>query len=85
MIGQFAKRLRQWRPLLLMMVATLTIILSNCGETPDIFSSPGATTSPVAPTGEQTALVFGLGGQPGNLEPGNITDNNSILCSWPNL
>jgi peptide/nickel transport system substrate-binding protein len=61
-----------------MMVATLTVILSNCGGTPDIASSPGATTSPAAPTGEQTALVFGLGGQPGNLEPGNITDNNSI-------
>lgn len=70
------KRWRRWQPVLLSMVFALTIVLSNCGGSPDATNSPEAS-SPAA-SSEQQALVFGLGGQPANLEPGNITDNNSI-------
>jgi peptide/nickel transport system substrate-binding protein len=70
-----SRRWRQWRPVLLGMVFALTIVLSNCGRTPDATTSSQGS-SPAS--GEQAALVFGLGGEPANLEPGNITDNNSI-------
>ncbi|MBE9177006.1 ABC transporter substrate-binding protein [Oculatella sp. LEGE 06141] len=69
------QRWRRWRPVLLGMAFALTVVLSNCGRSPNATNSPQAN-SPAS--GEQTALVFGLGGEPANLEPGNITDNNSI-------
>ncbi len=52
----------------------LAIALTNCApnrQAPTTGSTPGTA----APTG---ALVFGSGGPPVNLEPGNITDGNSI-------
>jgi peptide/nickel transport system substrate-binding protein len=55
----------------------LAIALVNCGgpsTTPDTGSSPTEGTG-----SETTALVYGSGGQPVNLEPGNITDGNSII------
>ncbi|NJN85198.1 MAG: ABC transporter substrate-binding protein [Leptolyngbyaceae cyanobacterium SL_7_1] len=76
MIERLTRHLRRWRPILLVVVAALTVILANCGTpSTDTTTSPDAATSPAA---EQTALVFGSGGQPVNLEPGNITDGNSI-------
>ncbi|MGQ4647060.1 ABC transporter substrate-binding protein [Lyngbya aestuarii] len=50
----------------------LAIFLSNCDNSPNQTSNNPA----VAPTG---ALVYGSVGQPVNLEPGNITDGNSII------
>ncbi len=70
---------KQWQPALLAVVCTLTIFLSNCNTSPSKISnnaSPG--NSPVAaPPG---ALIYGAGGQPVNLEPGNITDGNSVMA-----
>lgn len=73
------RRWKQWQPALLAVAFALTIILSNCtSNTPSNQTSnrPTPAESPAAaPAG---ALVFGSGGQPVNLEPGNITDGNSI-------
>ncbi|MGB3493128.1 MAG: ABC transporter substrate-binding protein [Elainellaceae cyanobacterium] len=56
----------------------LTIALANCGGTQTPTSDGGEAADPAAdsPTG---ALVYGSGGEPVNLEPGNITDGNSII------
>lgn len=71
------RRWKQWRPALLAVAFALTIILSNCSNPSNQTSnSPTpAESSDAAPAG---ALVFGSGGQPVNLEPGNIIDGNSI-------
>lgn len=62
--------------ILLGVVAAFSIILSNCG-TP---STTLTNNSPVNPTGTPARiLVYGSGGQPTRLEPGNITDGNSII------
>jgi peptide/nickel transport system substrate-binding protein len=56
-------------------VCTLTLILSSCRSqntrTSGNASNPGAASAGV--------LVYGSGGQPVNLEPGNITDGNSVI------
>jgi peptide/nickel transport system substrate-binding protein len=68
---------RYWRRMLLgMLTLTLTVVLANCGG-PDTATDPAAPDGATAPT-ETGALVFGSGGQPVNLTPGNITDGNSI-------
>lgn len=65
-------RSRLWILPLLFVVA---IALTNCtGNNQTQTPTPGASPAAV-PTG---ALVFGSSGQPVNLEPGNITDGNSI-------
>ncbi len=74
MINSLIRRLKQWRPLLITLVAALTVVLANCAGSPDSASSG----SDASPSGAPAALVFGLGGQPANLEPGNVSDNNSI-------
>jgi peptide/nickel transport system substrate-binding protein len=53
-----------WRVGLLLSSVTLTISLTNCAGS----NAPNAGV-----------LVYGSGGQPVNLEPGNITDGNSII------
>jgi len=53
----------------------LAIALSNCTANDQERSSTISENSPV-PSG---ALVYGSGGQPVNLEPGNVTDGNSIV------
>ncbi|HAX80712.1 MAG TPA: ABC transporter substrate-binding protein, partial [Cyanobacteria bacterium UBA11372] len=68
------KRWKQWRLVILTAICAFTLILSNCRNQPSTSpnaSSPGATT--------QGVLVYGSGGQPVNLEPGNITDGNSTI------
>ncbi|EKQ71105.1 ABC-type dipeptide transport system, periplasmic component [Leptolyngbyaceae cyanobacterium JSC-12] len=55
--------------------AVVAIALTNCATNQTQTPTAGSTASSPAPAG---ALVFGLGGQPVNLEPGNITDGNSI-------
>ena len=75
-------RWKQWRPALLAVAFALAIALSNCSSpstnqasnSPSSPSSPAATPA-AAPPG---ALVFGSGGEPINLESGNITEGNSI-------
>ncbi|MDX2230036.1 MAG: ABC transporter substrate-binding protein [Leptolyngbyaceae cyanobacterium bins.349] len=63
-----------WRAVWLGCVITIAIALTNCALNRPQSPTTGTPTPP-APTG---ALVFGSGGQPVNLEPGNITDGNSI-------
>jgi peptide/nickel transport system substrate-binding protein len=73
------RKWKQWQPALLVIACALTIVLSNCNSSPSNQTNNNATpvNSPVAaPPG---ALVYGAGGQPVNLEPGNITDGNSIM------
>lgn len=72
------KKWKQWQPALLAMAFALAIVLSNCNSNSpsnQTSNSPTPASSPAAPAG---ALVFGSGGQPVNLEPGNITDGNSL-------
>ena len=70
-------RRRSWvRNLFLAVIAlTLTLLLSNCNG-----SQQSATTD--TSSGEQTStetLVYGSGGPPVSLDPGTITDGNSIV------
>ncbi|MBW4651266.1 MAG: ABC transporter substrate-binding protein [Kastovskya adunca ATA6-11-RM4] len=71
--------MRRWmrsQSILLAIVAfALTIVLSNCSRPATQTSQPVASPA-AAPAG---ALVYGSGGQPANLDPGNITDGNSIV------
>ncbi len=74
------RRWQQWRPALLAVAFALAIALSNCNaSTNQASNSPTSATSPAASpsTAPPGALVFGGVGEPVNLEPGNITDNNS--------
>jgi peptide/nickel transport system substrate-binding protein len=61
--------------LLAIVAFALTIVLSNCSRPATQTSQPVASPA-AAPAG---ALVYGSGGQPANLDPGNITDGNSIV------
>ena len=57
---------------MLIALATLcAVVLTNCETVAD--RPPSPTAAP-----DQSTLVFGSGGQPINLESGNITDGNSI-------
>jgi peptide/nickel transport system substrate-binding protein len=76
MVNQVMKRFARWQFLLFMLVVVLTVSLTNCGA-PQTQSSPNATGSATGSAAAQTALIFGLGGQPANLEPGNFSDNNT--------
>ena len=64
---------KKWRYALVVVVFALAIILSNCGQPSPTNHNPNSAT--VTP---QSVLVYGAGGQPVNLEPGNILDGNSI-------
>jgi len=72
--------MRLWRRLikfasLAIVTFGLAIALVNCGSP----STPEAGTEGTTQSSSGTsALVFASGGQPVNLEPGNITDGNSI-------
>jgi len=71
--------LKSWRLVLLGLVFGMAVILSNCGTPSNTVSNNSSTpTTPAAvPAG---ALVYGAGGPPVNLEPGNITDGNSVIA-----
>lgn len=56
-----------WRSGLVFLVVAVAIVLANCGRPP----APNATAANV--------LVYAASGQPTNLEPGNITDGNSLI------
>lgn len=68
------RRWRRWRFGLLAIAFALTIGLVNCDRAPD---STGQ--SPDTAPSQPGVLVYGSGGQPVNLEPGNITDGNSLI------
>ena len=65
---------KKWRYALVVVVFALAIILSNCGQPSPTNHNPNSAT--VTPQG---VLVYGSGGQPVNLEPGNIVDGNSVV------
>ncbi len=71
------KLLKLWRLVLLGIVFGMAVILSNCGTPSNTVSnnSPTGPTPAAVPAG---ALVYGAGGPPVNLEPGNIEDGNSL-------
>lgn len=74
------RRLTRWHATLIAVFTCLALVLTNCAtQTTTSSTSTSPATSPSANT---AALVFGLGGQPANLEPGNITDNNSIYLHY---
>jgi len=56
-------------------IVALAIALSDCTANRQERLSTSGESSPVPPG----ALVYGSGGQPVNLEPGNVTDGNSII------
>lgn len=71
------RRLKHWRTLLFATTVALTVTLANCApQSTTPTASPGAApgTSPVA---NANTLIFGSGGDPANLEPGNNEDSNS--------
>lgn len=73
------RRWKQWQPALLAVAFALAIVLANCSSpsTNQVSNSPASSpASPAAPPG---ALVYGSGGEPVNLESGNITEGNSIM------
>ncbi|OKH36629.1 ABC transporter substrate-binding protein [[Phormidium ambiguum] IAM M-71] len=55
-------------------VCAIALILANCKSAPN----SDRTTTITSPTNQQV-LVYGSGGSPVNLEPGNITDGNSLI------
>lgn len=63
------------RIVLALFALTLSVVLANCGGSP----KEAAPTTDAAAPAATGALVFGAGGQPVNLTPGNITDGNSII------
>lgn len=69
--------MRQWKRWGLGFFAALfVVVLSNCS--PQTTSENPSGTSNSTST-EQAIIVYGSGGQPVNLEPGNITDGNSLI------
>lgn len=64
--------LAQTRGLRLVVLFALAVLLTNCaaGNAPTASSTGGNAAN---------TLIYGSGGQPVNLEPGNITDGNSII------
>lgn len=80
-LGRWAsvERTSLTRSIILAIVAfALAIFLANCDRpTNQTANNPSPANTPeVAPPG---ALVYGSGGEPVNLEPGNIVDGNSII------
>ncbi|NEP16013.1 MAG: ABC transporter substrate-binding protein [Leptolyngbya sp. SIO4C1] len=75
-MGQHRRFRQTFRRIVLAVFAlTLALVLANCDGSPDTSETPAEGAADSAATG---ALVFGSGGQPVNLTPGNITDGNSI-------
>jgi len=55
-------------------VCAIALILANCKSAPNSDQTTTTTSS-----ANQQVLVYGSGGSPVNLEPGNITDGNSLI------
>ncbi len=69
--------LKRWQPVLVALGCALAIILTNCTQNNN---SQDVGLAPTSPGQSQSdVLIYASGGQPVNLEPGNITDGNSII------
>ncbi len=66
---------QKWQGWRLAIAFIAAIVLTNCtaSKQPSTPASSGTAVSP------SSALVYGSSGQPVNLEPGNITDGNSLI------
>ncbi|HEY9882556.1 MAG TPA: hypothetical protein V6C98_02995, partial [Thermosynechococcaceae cyanobacterium] len=64
----------RWRSLWLVVAFVGAIALTNCTS-----SNQQRTATPTGSSAPGSALIYGSEGQPINLEPGNITDGNSII------
>ncbi|WP_373534494.1 ABC transporter substrate-binding protein [Microcoleus sp.] len=71
--------LKFWRLVLLGLFFGMAVILSNCSTTSNTVSN-NSPTGPTPAAVPPSALVYGAGGPPVNLEPGNITDGNSVIA-----
>ncbi|MBD2181363.1 ABC transporter substrate-binding protein [Planktothrix sp. FACHB-1355] len=69
----------KWRIPLLAAACAFATILYSCGK-PVTDNRTQNTSTPTAT--QPGVLVYGSGGQPVNLEPGNITDGNSIVVHY---
>lgn len=76
-IRPFRRYVRQFA--LALFALTLALVLANCGGSPEGASDTSAPQDAAAPA-DTGALVFGSGGQPVSLTPGDITDGNSIYA-----
>lgn len=73
------KFLKKIRWLAIALVAfSLAVLLANCGGPQTSPTDPAESGEPAVETASGP-LVYGSGGEPVNLEPGNITDGNSII------
>ncbi len=66
------------RVVLALFALTLAVVLANCGRSETATDAP--TAEDAAAPAATGALVYGAGGQPVNLTPGDITDGNSIIA-----
>jgi peptide/nickel transport system substrate-binding protein len=68
---------KPWRIGFFATLFALAVILTNCTQqnasNPSVSGSTGGSTAP------SNVLVYGSGGQPVNLEAGNVTDGNSLI------
>ncbi|MBE7379798.1 MAG: ABC transporter substrate-binding protein [Leptolyngbya sp. SIO1E4] len=74
--GFFRQRFR--RVFLALFALTLALVLANCGGSSPEGAGDAPSADEAAAPAETGALVFGSGGQPVNLTPGNVTDGNSL-------
>ncbi|MBW4538186.1 MAG: ABC transporter substrate-binding protein, partial [Myxacorys chilensis ATA2-1-KO14] len=65
---------RHWRIGFLATLFALSVILTNCTQNQNA-SNPATSGT----AGSSGVLVYGSGGQPVNLEAGNVTDGNSLI------
>ena len=65
---------KKWRIALLAVVCTFALILSNCRSSPN-----GGSENKNNSAADRKVLVYGSVGSPVNLEPGNISDGNSLI------
>lgn len=76
-VGEYAQRImlnKKSRLFVLAVACTVALMLVNCQAS----NNPNWTTTNSTTTDKQV-LVYGSGGSPVNLEPGNITDGNSLI------
>ena len=73
--GIFRGRLKQFG--LAVLAFSLAVLLANCGGAQQSVDESAPAGDAAAPA-EVGTLVFGSGGQPVNLRPGDVTDGNSM-------
>ncbi|MGD1858090.1 MAG: ABC transporter substrate-binding protein [Leptolyngbyaceae cyanobacterium] len=68
----FRRRLKQF--VMALLAFSLAVVVANCGGATDEAAPAGDAAAPA----DMGTLVFGSGGQPVNLRPGDVTDGNSM-------